>query len=293
MREVCRVLKMSSKTVSAISKGSYNPGKCGRPGSLSKEHIAFIEANSMMNARLTDSEITEMTNKHFNISVSRSTVCRIRQRLGFVYRPPRVMQDLTDDQIRMRIDFCQWVLSHPDEIPNIVFTDESRFQIGCDNAWRRMRRGQMDESCFQKKVKFPKGLMVWGGIGINYRTPLMICSTGVDSAEYTKILAQSDMLSEMNSRFGEAKWTLMQDGAPCHTARRTMNWAADNHVCLLPGWPPNSCDLNPIEQIWGIMKHQLRRKRQQSVEDMFTTLQATWYAISDQCINSLVSSFTQ
>ena len=198
------------------------------------------------------------------------------------------MQDLTDDQIRMHIDFC-----HPDEIPNTVFTDESHFQIGCDNSWRRMRRGQMDESCFQMKVKFPKGLMVWGGIGINYRTPLMICSTGVDSAEYTKILAQSDMLSEMNSRFGEAKWTLMQDGAPCHTARRTMNWAADNHVCFLPGWPPNSCDLNPIEQIWGIMKHQLRRKRQQSVEDMFTTLQATWYAISDQCINSLVSSFTQ
>ena len=92
----------------------------------------------------------------------------------------------------------------------------------------------------------------------------------------------------MNAKYGEAKWTLMQDGAPCHTARQTMNWAADNHVCFLPCWPPNSCDLNPIEQIWGIVKHQLGRQRQQSVEYMFTNVVLT----APDPYNSVIPVFT-
>lgn len=64
VREVCRVLKMSSKTVSSIVKGSFTPGKCGRPLCLAKEHVDFIEANSMSNARLTDWQIAEMTKKN-------------------------------------------------------------------------------------------------------------------------------------------------------------------------------------------------------------------------------------
>ena len=59
------------------------------PQIITDEHISFIEVNSLADARLTDGEIAEMTQKKFNISVSRTTVCRIRQRLGFVYRPPR------------------------------------------------------------------------------------------------------------------------------------------------------------------------------------------------------------
>ena len=148
---------------------------------------------------------------------------------------------------------------------------------------------------FRKKTKFPEAVMVWGGIGLGYRTPLMVCSAGVDSTEYTRILTQSDLLCEMNAKYGESQWTLMQDGAPCHTSRQTMQWASQKHLCILPGWPPNSPDLNPIEQVWGIMKTQLRRlskRGQLTKKEMFEQLQATWDAMSEECINSLVSSFT-
>ena len=45
-----------------------------------------------------------------------------------------------------------------------------------------------------------------------------------------------------------------QDGAPCHTARSTRLWFESKNVTLLRGWPANSPDLSPIEQIWGIAK---------------------------------------
>ena len=45
-----------------------------------------------------------------------------------------------------------------------------------------------------------------------------------------------------------------QDGARCHTAVSSMRWFRDNGVHVLPGWPANSPDLSPVEQVWSIMK---------------------------------------
>ena len=45
-----------------------------------------------------------------------------------------------------------------------------------------------------------------------------------------------------------------QDGAPCHRARSTRLWFESKNVTLLDGWPANSPDLSPIEQIWWITK---------------------------------------
>ena len=133
-----------------------------------------------------------------------------------------VIQELNDAQISARIEFCRWIVENKDEVPNIVFTDESRFQKGADNQWRRIRRGQWNETCFTTKEKFPLTVMVWGAIGHDYRSPLMECSNSVNAAEYVNILDKSDMLSEMNERHGLGKWTLMQDSAPCHLALYTL-----------------------------------------------------------------------
>ena len=41
----------------------------------------------------------------------------------------------------------------------------------------------------------------------------------------------------------------MQDGAPCHTARSIKEWFAGNDIEVLD-WVGQSCDLNPIENLW-------------------------------------------
>ena len=292
-RGICSALRMSPNTVTKIRSGDYHPRRCGRPSLLSDEHVRFIEANSLADARLTDNEMALMVKNRFDLPVSRPTICRIRQRLGFVFRPPMVIQELTDDQIRSRIEFCRWVIENEEELPNIIFTDESRFQKGADNQWRRIRRGQWNESCFVTKEKFPFTVMVWGGIGVNYRSPLIECSKSVNSAEYRDILERSDMFNEMNNRYGRGKWTLMQDGAPCHLSRESLEWLDEKHVCTVPGWPPNSPDLNPIEQVWGIMKVLLRKQPPQTNEELYSRLREVWDSIDQDSINKMVLSFTE
>ncbi len=45
----------------------------------------------------------------------------------------------------------------------------------------------------------------------------------------------------------------MQDNARVHTARIKTDWL-DEQGYLIMMWPPYSPDLNPIEQVWYMMK---------------------------------------
>ena len=45
----------------------------------------------------------------------------------------------------------------------------------------------------------------------------------------------------------------MQDGAPCHKARTIMTWLDESGVPVLD-WVGQSCDQNPIENLWTRLK---------------------------------------
>jgi len=50
-----------------------------------------------------------------------------------------------------------------------------------------------------------------------------------------------------------------QNNAPCHKAQIISNWILepDNEFTVLK-WPPQSPDLNPLEQLWDVVDRKLR-----------------------------------
>ncbi len=68
------------------------------------------------------------------------------------------------------------------------------------------------------------------------------------------------MLPSADQLFKDADFIFQQDLAPAHTAKTTKSWLNDHGVGVLD-WSANSPDLNPIENLWGIVKRKMRNKR--------------------------------
>ncbi len=79
------------------------------------------------------------------------------------------------------------------------------------------------------------------------------------------------MLPSADQLFKDAEFIFQQDLAPAHTAKSTKNWLNDHGVGVLD-WPANSPDLNPIENLWGIVKRKMRNETKK--------MQMTWRPLS-------------
>ncbi len=77
--------------------------------------------------------------------------------------------------------------------------------------------------------------------------------------------------------------------APAHTVKGTKSWFNDHGVTVLD-WPANSPDLNPIENLSGIVKRKMRDTRPNNVDELKATVKETWASIPPQQCHKLITS---
>ncbi len=79
------------------------------------------------------------------------------------------------------------------------------------------------------------------------------------------------MLPYADQHFKDADFIFQQDLAPAHTAKSTKSWLNEHGVGELD-WPANSPDLNPIENLGGIVKRKIRNNRQKNAGELKATV---------------------
>ena len=62
-------------------------------------------------------------------------------------------------------------------------------------------------------------------------------------------------------------------------------------VNVLAGWPPNRCDLIPIEMAWSVAGMSLERENVKRENELFAALRAVWDGLDMSVTNRLVASF--
>ena len=65
------------------------------------------------------------------------------------------------------------------------------------------------------------------------------------------------------------------------------------HKVTVPPWPPVSPDLNPIENIWSIMKDRVRKQQPSNALELVHTIKNAWRATPDDVIQRTVASFLE
>ncbi len=122
--------------------------------------------------------------------------------------------------------------------------------------------------------------MIWGAMSSAGFGPLCFLKTNVTAHIYQDIL-EHFMLPSAYQLFKDADFIFQQDLAPAHTAKSTKSWLNDHGVGVLD-WPANSPDLNPRENIWGIVKRKMRNKRPKYADELKAAVKETWASIPPQ-----------
>ncbi len=97
------------------------------------------------------------------------------------------------------------------------------------------------------------------------------------------------MLLSADQLFKDADFIFQQHLAPAHTAKSTKSWLNDHDVDVLD-WPANSPDLNPIVNLWGVVKSKMRDTRPNNADDLKATIKATWASITPEQCHRLITS---
>ncbi len=169
-----------------------------------------------------------------------------------------------------------------------LFSDESKFCISFGNqgprVWRKSGEAQ-NPCCLKSSVKFPQSVMIWAAMSSAGVGPLCFLKSTVNAAIYQEIL-EHFMLPSADKLYGDADFIFQQDLAPAHTAK---SWFNDHGVTVLD-WPANSPDLNPIENLWGIVKRKMRDTRPNNADDLKAAIKETWASIPPQQCHKLITS---
>ncbi len=130
--------------------------------------------------------------------------------------------------------------------------------------------------------------MVWAAMSSAGVGPLCFLRSKVNTAVYQEVL-EHFMLPAADQLNGDADFIFQQDLAPAHSAKAASTWFKDHCIPVL-NWPANSPDLNPIENLWGIVKRKMRYARPNNAEELKDAIRATWALITPEQCHRLIDS---
>lgn len=248
-----------------------------------------ISKDPRQSATKIASEVSLDTGKE----VSAATIRNVFKQAGYHSRTARMKPLISKKNKKKRLEYAKAYLNHgPEYWSRVIFTDESKFNIfksdGKVKVWRKVKT-EMQEKNLTCSVKHGGGSqMVWGCMSANGVGELHFIDTIMDHKLYIDILKKNLNKSVEKMRL-PSNYIFTQDNDPKHVATNTKLWLLYN----VPKWiqtPPQSPDINPIENLWEVLHQNVRKRHISSKTDLRTTLKEEWEKITSEVTSNLVNS---
>ena len=178
-----------------------------------------------------------------------------------------------------------------------AFSDESSFELSNCSApyrtWVHRTRGEKFKpaTVLPAPVKSHQKVMVWGCIMATGHSAFCLVRGTINRQKYIEILAEHliPMLDDLPLQM-RANVVFQQDNARPHVAQDTLDFLEREGIQTTP-WPAYSPDLNPIENLWAIMKRHVRMQSPHSIPELEQILLSSWRQVVTQNLcNRLISS---
>ena len=258
----------------------------GRPSKITQRVLELVEH------RMREDDETTATQLHmlltsFGVSISLSTILRSRAMLGWTFRGSKYCQLIRHQNKHKRF---LWAAGHYYELLNngfedVIWTDETTVQL--ETHRRHTYRKKGEQATLKPRPKHPIKLHVWAGISKRGPTPIVIFKGIMNAELYTSILEMSLVPFICNTYPDSHRF--MQDNDPKHTSRTAQNFFETHEI----NWwktPPESPDMNPIENLWHELKEYIRREVKPTTQsELIVGIKRFWNTVDVNKCNKYIN----
>lgn len=245
--------------------------------------------------------------------VSRSAVQKVADDENIHRCVPLVKPPLSETNVAKRL---AWANDNVDtDWRRVAYTDETTLVLGKPIGRPLVSRKPGEEFLPQFiKPRYNSGrksCMFWAAISYHTKSPLILLQwpstrtttlksgktktkkAGFSNEEYAaQVLSKAlpEFLEDL-SHYSDQDYTVVEDGCRVHNgpfvraARRKYPFTNQTH-------PPYSPDLNPIENLWGILKKEIWKisGAHKSLSNLIKAAQKAWDAIPQEVVQNLIDS---
>jgi transposase len=272
-------------------RGCKDEARSGRPPLISKEAaeraLELIDSEQRGGVRSVANIVHSegLTSRVFNRTTMARAIKKEAKVQGITLRARMGKPDkrLNPDTVAARLAFCSAKANKRRAWSLVMFTDRTKFhhrypgeKVHAVSYHRQGERRQARKVNHAACINMYLGITMFGitsphvvaagstGMTTKYKNKKGFMARNITSDEYKDVL-RGTFLSKgtcIFSKQGIAHWVLQQDNDPTHNVAHEVirDWNTKHPgstVTLLPEWPPNSPDLNPIENLWSIIQAKL------------------------------------
>lgn len=229
--------------------------------------------------------------KELDLPISKYQVSRILKGTNhFKYTKRMTKPALQPRHQEARLEWAKKHVHWTTEWTNVVFSDEKKFNLdgpdGFSYYWHDLRK----EPQSRYSRNFGGGtLMVWAAFSMRGTTNLCKISTRMNSRAYLDLL--EDSLIPFVEDVMEDDFVFQQDNAAIHVSRESKEWFKDKDIEVLD-WPARSPDLNPIENLWGILARAvyLNGRQFENLQQLEVMIRTEWRNLRETTLEGLINS---
>lgn len=201
--------------------------------------------------------------------------------------------DLSVEQKEMRMGFALQHFANDDVWPRTIFSDEKTFQSsynGRVNVYRPANTRYHDPYIHKVRKNPRFSINLWGWISARGLGVLWDINGHLNSIKYIEIL-ENIMLPSVTTLYPDRNFIFLQDNCPVHKSRLVTEWLGENEIETF-NFPPYSGDMNPIENVWGLMVKYIAKQniRPRNRQDFLNSIENAWEAIPEAAIQNIIAS---
>ena len=284
--KTARLSRLSKRSIYRLDRrGSHR-----RPGSrgtkkLSRGTKISIRNTIDQNPFLTPIDLVD----RLNLTCGGETVRKCLIRMGYKYRQERKKEALEPEDESQRLTFSlDWLTFQFWDY--VIFTDETGYWIN-DHTGKGWFKSNQD--FIPGEIESREKINIWGGVSMRGKVAIGVYRENLNQDVYLEILRRS--LIPRARQLYPYGFFLQYDNLKVHTAGRVLQYLdslwPQTIQDVLP-WPNRSPDLNPLENVWAVLKRNIRKRQAQSLNELERIILEEWEALDEEYVQSVCETIT-